>query len=339
MRPFTEARLRYAISHAMEEFGERSKCRRTDRTACIRFPTRERESAHTDILPMKPEGPHTAICSNGLGIPCIGFGTYGMQGPRLARLIAHALRAGFRHIDTAQIYGNEEAVGEGVLSSGVRRDDVFITTKVWVGNYPGARFEWSVDESLKRLRMDYVDLLLLHWPSDVVPLGEQIGALNELVRAGKALGIGVSNFNSALVQRAANLSDIPLATNQFEYHPYLNQASVIAATERSGASITAYCAMAVGRVFSDPVLKAIAARYGKSVSQVVLRWLLQQPNVVALSRTEREERIQENVDVFDFVLDEADMSAIFDRAAPGSRIVDPPGLAPQWDPTPANRRA
>jgi 2,5-diketo-D-gluconate reductase B len=238
---------------------------------------------------MNPESSHCTICSNGLDIPCIGFGTYGLQGPRLARLVDHALRAGFRHIDTAQIYGNEEAVGEGVLASEVDRNDTFITTKIWVGNYPGRRFERSVDESLKRLRTDYVDLLLLHWPSDIVPLEEQIGRLNELVHAGKVLGIGVSNFNSALLEQAAKLSDIPLATNQFEYHPYLNQASLITATQHAGASVTAYCAMAVGRVFSEPLLKSIATRYGKSISQVVLRWLLQQPGVIALSRTERED--------------------------------------------------
>ena len=158
--------------------------------------------------------------------------------------------------------------------------------------------------------------------------------MNALVHAGKVLSIGVSNFNRALLQHAVELSDIPLATNQFEYHPYLNQASLVTATRQAGMAVTAYCAMAVGRVFSEPVLQRIAKRYGKSVSQIVLRWVVQQKDVVALSRTEREERIRENINIFDFSLEESDMNAIFRLAQQGSRIVDPPGLAPLWDPTP-----
>jgi 2,5-diketo-D-gluconate reductase B len=274
------------------------------------------------------------VCANGAGIPCLGFGTYGMHGAQLSRLIAQAVRAGFRHIDTAQSYGNEEAVGRGIFLSGVPRDDVFITTKVWVGNYPRNRFERSVDESLRQLGTDYIDLLLLHWPTEAIPLADQIGQLNELVHAGKVLNIGVSNFNSDLLERSVELSDIPLVTNQFEYHPYLNQSKLIANTRQAGVSITAYCAMAIGRVFSEPILIAMAARYGKTISQIVLRWLVQQEGVVALSRTEREERIHENLEIFDFTLQEQDMKAIFRLASRGSRIVDPTGLAPAWDPTP-----
>jgi 2,5-diketo-D-gluconate reductase B len=274
------------------------------------------------------------ICANGAGIPCIGFGTFGMQGAKLKSLLVHAIRAGFRHVDTAQVYGNEDAVGEGVQMSGISRDDVFITTKVWVENYTQARFERSVDISLKALRTDYIDLLLLHWPSSIVPLEDQIGWLNTLVHAGKVLSIGVSNFNRTLLERAVELSDIPIATNQFEYHPYLNQASLVTTTRQAGVAVTAYCAMAIGRVFSESILLGIANRYGKSVSQIVLRWLVQQEGVIALSRTEREEHVQENLNIFDFSLEEADMNMIFHLAQPRSRIVDPPGLAPLWDPTP-----
>jgi diketogulonate reductase-like aldo/keto reductase len=149
------------------------------------------------------------ICANGAGIPCIGFGTFSIRGAKLKNLLVHAIRAGFRHIDKAQVYGNEDAVGEGVQMSGISRDDVFITTKVWVENYTQARFERSVDMSLKALRTDYIDLLLLHWPSSIVPLEDQIGWLNTLVHAGKVLSIGVSNFNRTLVERAVELSDIP----------------------------------------------------------------------------------------------------------------------------------
>jgi 2,5-diketo-D-gluconate reductase B len=257
-----------------------------------------------------------------------------VAGPKLKSLLIHAIRAGFRHIDTAQVYGNEDAVGEAVQTSGIPRDDVFITTKVWVENYTQTRFERSVDVSLKALRTDYIDLLLLHWPGSMVPLEDQLAWLNALVHSGKVLSIGVSNFNSALLQRAVELSDIPLATNQFEYHPYLNQANLVTATRQAGVAVTAYCAMAVGRVFSEPVLQRIAKQYGKSVSQIVLRWLVQQKGVIALSRTGREERIQENLNIFDFSLEESDMNAIFRLARRGSRIVDPPGLAPPCDPTP-----
>lgn len=129
------------------------------------------------------------ICANGAGTPCIGFGTFGMHGAKLKSLLVQAIRAGFRHIDTAQVYGNEDAVGEGVRRSGISRNDVFITTKVWVENYTQTRFERSVDVSLKALHTDYIDLLLLHWPSNVVPLEDQIAWLNALVHAGKVLSI------------------------------------------------------------------------------------------------------------------------------------------------------
>jgi 2,5-diketo-D-gluconate reductase B len=272
------------------------------------------------------------IRANGADIPCIGFGTYGISGADMLRLIPAALKTGFRHIDTAQIYGNEAEVGEGILRSGVPREDVFITTKVWVSNLPRRRFLASVDESLRNLRTDFIDLLLLHWPSNLVPLADQIGVLNEVVHDGKVLNIGVSNFNRALVEQAVELSDIPLATNQFEYHPYLNQSTLLAATRRGGMSPTAYCVMAVGKVFTDTRLKSIAARYRKSVSQIVLRWIIQQ-GVVALSRTVHEERLAENINVFNFELGADDMAAIHKLAVPNSRIVDPPGLAPVWDAT------
>jgi 2,5-diketo-D-gluconate reductase B len=273
-----------------------------------------------------------SVHANGADIPCVGFGTYGISSADMLRLIPAALKTGFRHIDTAQIYGNEAEVGEGILRSGVPREDVFITTKVWVSNLPRRRFLASVDESLRNLRTDFIDLLLLHWPSNLVPLADQIGVLNEVVHDGKVLNIGVSNFNRALVEQAVELSDIPLATNQFEYHPYLNQSTLLAATRRGGMSPTAYCVMAVGKVFTDPRLTSIAARYRKSVSQIVLRWIIQQ-GVVALSRTVHEERLAENINVFNFELGADDMAAIHKLAVPNSRIVDPPGLAPVWDAT------
>jgi 2,5-diketo-D-gluconate reductase B len=249
----------------------------------------------------------------------------------MLRMIPAALKGGFRHIDTGQIYRNEAEVGECTVSSGVPRSKIFITTKVWVANYSERDFASSVDQSLKNLRTDYVDLLLLHWPHDGVPLAEQIGLLNETVKAGKVRHIGVSNFNRQMLDQAIGLSAVPLVTNQFEYHPYLNQSLLAGATREAGLAVTAYCAMAVGRVFGDPTLAEIAASHGRSIPQVVLRWLIQQGNVVALSRTTNSDRIAENLTVFDFELGEDEMTAIQTLARPNSRIVNPPGLAPAWD--------
>src|SRR5712672_767657 len=213
----------------------------------------------------------SVVVANGARIPSLGYGTYGMRRGDMLRMIPHVLRAGFRHIDTAQLYGNEAEVGEGWVASGVSRQEIFITTKVWVSNFPAARFERSVDESLYKLKTDYIDLLLLHWPGSTVPLADQIGALNAVQRAGKVRHIGVSNFNARLMLEAVRLSDAPLVTNQFEYHPYLGQSYLIAQTRRAGLAVTGYCGMAIGRVLSDPVLQAIAQRHHRSVAQVVLR--------------------------------------------------------------------
>jgi 2,5-diketo-D-gluconate reductase B len=271
------------------------------------------------------------VFANGAKIPALGFGTYGMARPDMLRMIPAALKGGFRHIDTAQIYRNEAEVGECTVSSGVRRSELFITTKVWVANYPASRFGSSVDESLRNLRTDYIDLLLLHWPHDGVPLAEQIGLLNETVKTGKVRHVGVSNFNRQLLDQAISLSAAPLVTNQFEYHPYLNQSLLAGATRKAGLAVTAYCAMAVGRVLGDPTIAEIAASHGRSIPQVVLRWLIQQSNVVALSRTTNPDRVAENLAIFDFTLGEDEMAAMQTLVRPDSRIVNPPGLAPAWD--------
>src|ERR1700730_12196359 len=271
------------------------------------------------------------VTTNGARIPSLGFGTYGMRGSALSDIIPVALHAGFRHIDTAQVYANEADVGRGVANSGLARAEVFITTKVWVPNCAPRLMGPSVDESLRKLDSDYIDLLLLHWPNGAVPLEDQMEALNDVVRAGKARYIGVSNYNRDLMTRAGQLSETAPVTNQFEYHPYLDQRTLVSAAREAGLAITAYCAMAIGRVFTDPTLREIADRNGRTVSQIVLRWLIQQPAVVALSRSTDPTRVAENAAIFDFELPAADMAVIFRLAEPGSRIVDPPGLAPIWD--------
>lgn len=272
-----------------------------------------------------------SVSANGASIPALGFGTFRMPGADVLRMVPHALKLGFRHIDTAQIYGNEAEVGEGLLNSGVARRDVFLTTKVWVDNYRRDAFVASVEESLKKLKTDYVDLLLLHWPNDVVPLAEQIGALNEVKAEGKVRHIGVSNFNTTLMAEAVALTDAPLVTNQVEYHPYLDQKPVIDAARKAGLSVTGYYAMADGAVFADSMLMDIAAREGKTVAQIVLRWMVQQSGMIALSKTVSEARAIENFAVFDFALNDADMTAIHGLARTDGRIVSPSGLAPVWD--------
>jgi diketogulonate reductase-like aldo/keto reductase len=269
------------------------------------------------------------VTANGATIPALGFGTFRMPGPDVLRIVPHALKLGFRHIDTAQIYGNEAEVGEAM--AGVARGDVFLTTKVWVEHYKHDAFLKSVDESLKKLRTDYVDLLLLHWPNEAVSLAEQIGALNEVKQAGKVRHIGVSNFTTAMMAESVKLSAAPLVTNQIEYHPYIDQTLVIGAARKAGMAVTGYYGMADGKVFADPVLKEIAARHGKSIAQIVLRWLVQQDGVIALSKTVGEARAVENFAIFDFTLTAEDMVAIHALAKPNGRIVSPEGLAPVWD--------
>ena len=271
------------------------------------------------------------VTANGAEIPALGFGTFRVSAADTLRMVPAAVKLGFRHIDTAQIYGNEAEVGEGIAASGVKRGDIFLTTKVWVTNYAHDAFLASVDESLARLKTDYVDLLLLHWPNPAVPLAEQIGALNAVRTAGKVRHMGVSNFNTALMAEAISLSEGPLVTNQIEFHPFIDQSKVIQAARAAGLSITAYYAMADGKVFAEPVLKDIAAAHGRTVAQVVLRWVVQQDGFVALSKTVSEARAAENAAIFDFALTDAEMAAISALARPDGRIVSPEGLAPAWD--------
>lgn len=271
------------------------------------------------------------VRANGAHIPQLGFGTFRMPEAEVISILPKALQSGFNHVDTAQIYENEAAVGEAIQTSGIARDSIFLTTKVWVDNYGRDRFAASVEESLKKLKTDHVDLLLLHWPNEAVPLEVQIGELNAVRERGLARHIGVSNFNTALMAEAVRLSAAPLATNQVEYHPYLDQMKVLEAAETYGMALTAYYAMADGKVPNDPVLKEIGAAHGKSAAQVALRWLVQQPDVVALTKTATDSRLAENLAIFDFVLTPGEMMRIHKLARPDGRIVSPDGLAPAWD--------
>lgn len=270
------------------------------------------------------------VNSHGATIPSLGFGVFRMSDAEVESVVPAALEAGFRHFDTAQIYQNEAALGRALQKAGARREDLFLTTKVWVDNYSPERFAASVEESLDKLRVDHVDLLLLHWPADKVAISGQVDLLNAVQAAGKTRFIGVSNQNIAQMNESIARSAAPIVTNQIEVHPYLDQNAVVETARSAGVAITAYYGMADGEVPRDPVLQAIAAKYGKTAAQVGIRWLIER-GFVALSKTAKPGRVAENFDVFDFDLSAEDMAAISKLARPDGRLVSPPGLAPVWD--------
>ncbi|TAK49181.1 MAG: aldo/keto reductase [Xanthobacteraceae bacterium] len=269
------------------------------------------------------------IDAHGVGIPAIGLGTWELRGREGARIIEQALRLGYRHIDTAQIYDNEKQVGDGLRASGIRRDVVFITTKVHTAHYTPNDLERSVKDSLVRMRLTELDLLLLHWPNPRVPLAETLGALARVKTMGLTRNIGLSNFTVPLIAEAVTLCSEPLVCNQIEYHAYLDQHLVLEACRRHGMAVVAYCPIARGRVKGDEVLTGIGAAHGKSAAQVSLRWLIQQ-GVAAIPRTSRLERLSENLDVFDFTLTDDEMKQIFALADARGRICDF-DFSPAWD--------
>lgn len=270
------------------------------------------------------------VNAHGATIPALGFGTFRMSDQEISNIIPVALEAGFRHFDTAQIYGNEAALGNALQSAGVTRNDLFLTTKVWIDNYSPKRFIASVDESLEKLKTDKVDLLLLHWPGEQVPIAQQVEWLNTAKQAGKTHHIGVSNQSLAQWNESIRSSAAPIITNQIEVHPYINQQSMITATHANGAAVTAYYGMADGKVLNDTSILPIANAHGKSTAQIVLRWLLQQ-GLIALSKTAHSQRVFENAAVFDFVLTPAEMARLNALHQPNGRLVSPKGLAPHWD--------
>jgi 2,5-diketo-D-gluconate reductase B len=264
-------------------------------------------------------------------IPVLGFGTSPLTGGLSAETIVNALKAGYRHIDTARKYGTEPAVGEALRVSGVPRNDIFLTTKVSHENLRADNFARSVDQSLAALKVDYVDLLLVHWPNPAIALLETMPALAKAKRQGLARHIGVANFNIGLLDQAVALCPEPLVVLQAEYHPYLDQSKLIAAVRRHKLAFIAYCPLARGRLFGDPVLDEIAEKRGRSVAQVALRWLLQQ-DVAAIPFSSKPERIADNFDVFDFALDDDEMNRLAALKRPDGRVANPAGRVPGgWD--------
>jgi diketogulonate reductase-like aldo/keto reductase len=262
-----------------------------------------------------------SVEAQGARIPLLGLGTWDLRGRVCARVVEQALRLGYRHIDTAEMYDNEREVGEGLRASGVKRNDVFVTTKIWPSHFAPLELERTARECLGRLRLSEVDLLLLHWPNPQIPLAETLGALCKVKRDGLARHIGVSNFTVALVDEALRLSSEPLVCNQFECHPFLDQSKLTAACRQRGMAVVAYSPIAKGRVRDDETLSNIGAVHEKTAAQVCLRFLVQQ-DIVVIPRTSKVERLAENAAIFDFALGEAEMASIAVLVRRDGRLVN-----------------
>lgn len=265
----------------------------------------------------------------GARIPVLGVGTMTLKENVCVELVEAALQLGYRHLDTAQMYGNEREVGEGLRGSGLKRDDVFLTTKVWFNRLAPGDFERSVDESLEKLKLPWVDLLMIHWPNAQIPLAGSIDALCKVKKQGLAKNIGVANFNIAMLDEATARASEPIAVLQIETHPYLDQSKIIAAARRHGMAVVGYCPLARGKVPGDETLQKIGRAHGKTASQVALRFL-EQERIIPIPRTSKRERLAENLGSLDFKLSEAEMAEIGKLRRPDSRIVSPP-QAPKWD--------
>ena len=260
-------------------------------------------------MPSTPSIP-TITLPNGHAMPALGLGNWQLRGAACEDAVRTALGLGYRHLDTAEMYGNETVVGAGLAASGVKRDEVFITTKVWPDHFRAPALKKAAEDSLKRLRTDYVDLLLLHWPSSEVPLEETVPALAEVAQKGQARAIGVSNFSIDQMRQAAALSSVPIANNQIQFHVLRPQQALLDYARSQGVSITAYSPLAKGQLAKHPVLTRIAAQYGKTASQVALRWLVQQDGVAVIPKATREPNLRANLEIFDFTLSPTDLQQI-----------------------------
>jgi len=270
------------------------------------------------------------VAVKGTTVPALGLGTWQLSGRQCYDTVRTALDLGYRHIDTAEMYGNDKEVGRAIRDSGIDRAAIFLTTKVPPGKLRAGAAKRSAEESLSRLATPYVDLLLIHWPSSEAPLGETLGALAALKAAGKTRFIGVSNFNVTLLDEAVERQGADLLCNQVEYHPYLSQRAVLAAVLRHGMMLTAYAPVAKGRAAGDRTLEAIGAKYGKSAAQISLRWLIEQDGVAAIPKASSRAHLAANLAIFDIVLAPEDRAAI-DRLQGGGRLLDPAGWSPDWD--------
>lgn len=260
-------------------------------------------------------------------MPALGLGTYSLLGKDCVNSIADAIEIGYRHIDTAQSYENEQEVGDGIKASGISREELFITTKVWYTHLKKKDFIATVNKSLKKLQTEYVDLLLIHWPNDDTPLEETLEAMQEVHEQEKTRLMGVSNFTKSMVEQAKQLADI--VCNQVEYHPYLDQRPMLQTLREHDMFMTSYSPIGKGKVMQDDTIKAIGEKYNKSAAQVTLRWHMQQADVAAIPRSSSSERRKQNFEIFDFELNDEEMDKIFAQLG-SERMIDP-AWAPAWD--------
>lgn len=253
-----------------------------------------------------------SVTVQGVEVPALGFGTAPLEGEECYEAVSHALSCGYRHVDTAQMYGNEREVGRALARADVPREDVFVVTKVLKGNLAAAEVERSTRESREKLGVDAIDLLLIHAPSRTVPVAESIEAMNRLQDEGVVDHIGVSNFSIERLEEARRASETPILTNQVEYHPLIDRRELLAHCLEHDVLLTAYSPLAKGRLADHDLLAEIGGRYGKTAPQVALRWLVQQESVAAIPRSADPAHIEANLNVFDFELATEEMVRVFE---------------------------
>jgi len=250
----------------------------------------------------------------GVALPAVGLGTWRLTGEDCSEAVGTALELGYRHVDTAQAYGNERAVGDAIRRADVARDDLFLATKLELRNRSYDRVIRSVDESLAKLDTDRVELLLIHQPHDRIPTGsthaETLRAMDHLVEEGKVGHVGVSNFDVDQLHEARRLAESPILTNQVQFHPYWDQQELLTYCRIHDVALTAYSPLAHGAVLGDDVLASVGRRYGKSPAQVAVRWVIQHENVLTVPKATSRDHLAENLDVFDFELSAEEMERI-----------------------------
>jgi diketogulonate reductase-like aldo/keto reductase len=267
--------------------------------------------------------------AHGARIPQIGMGTMTLKEDVCVQAVKNALQVGYTHLDTAAFYGNEKEVGEGLRASGVKRDGIFITTKVRENNLLPDLFQKSLDESLAKLQLPYIDLLLIHWNNKDIPFSASIPALCKAKKDGLAKHVGVANFTTKMLDEAWAVTTEPLVCNQIEMHPFINQDKVVAASKKHGMAVVAYCPIARGKLEGGEALERIGKAHGKSAAQVSLRYLVQL-GAIPIPRTATPDHLKANLDVFDFNLSDTEMAEIKKLNANNMRVVNPPH-APVWD--------
>jgi 2,5-diketo-D-gluconate reductase B len=267
--------------------------------------------------------------TQGIGMPRLGLGTFRLQGDACRAAVESALGLGYRHIDTAEMYGNEEAVGAAIASSGVARKDIHVTTKVWNENLAPDAMRRAFDASLKKLRTDHIDLYLVHWPAKGMDLPAMFETLIKLKEEGRTRAIGVANFNIALLKTVVDEIKAPIACNQVEYHVMLDQTPLRKYLAAKSIPLVAYCPLAQGRAASDEALMKIGVKHGASAAQVALKWLLDQDGVAAIPKASRAESQKANLDALKVKLDDEDRQII--AALPKNKRCVNPGFAPIWD--------